>query len=419
MKKLILILTLGACLALAHAQTVDRIIAKVGTDIILMSDVQKKIVQIQQAGLADENVTPAAVLQQLIEEKLIHQKAQDLDIKVDKEKIKNYASRYLEEIKSKYPNEAEFAADLRKENMTETDLLDYYVDLITKNTMSDQLISRYVSSKVTVSDAEMRSFYAASKDSLAVKPVTWETGLIMRETKPSEETEASVLAQIRAIQDRLDRGEDFAALARELSDCPSREQGGDLGYFSKGMMVKPFEDAAFTLETGEISDVVKTQYGFHLIKLTDKRNEEVKASHILKILSPTAADSLAARQLMETVRGKFHSGEASFADLARQYSSDPEVEKSGGIIGEFGLGEFPELFSAQIEATPVGQMTPVLENEGMLYLFARLREVPSRVFTFEEVKDKVREYISTAKQMTVYNQWMKELISESYVQIIN
>ncbi len=419
MKKLILILALGACLALAHAQTVDRIIAKVGTDIILMSDIQKKVVQIQQAGLAGEAVTPAAVLQQLIEEKLIYQKAQDLNIKVDKEKIKNYANRYLDEIKGKYANEAEFTADLRKENMTETDLLDYYVDLITQNTMSDQLISRYVSSKVTVSEEEMRSFYAASKDSLAVKPVTWETGLIMRETKPSDETEASALAQIRAIQARLNRGEDFATLARELSDCPSREQGGDLGYFSKGMMVKPFEDAAFKLNTGEISDVVKTQYGFHLIKLTDKRNEEVKASHILKILSPTAGDSLAAWQLMETVRGKFQAGEASFADLARQYSSDPEVEKTGGSIGEFGLGEFPELFSAQIEATPVGQMTPVLENEGMLYLFARLREVPSRVFTFEEVKDKVREYISTAKQMTVYNQWMKELISESYVQIIN
>lgn len=418
MKRLFLTLLLSLVLLGLSAQLVDRIIAKVGPEVILMSDIQKKIMQIKAAGISDESLTPGIILQQLIEQKVIYQKAKDLGIKVDATKIKNYANRYLQQIKAKYPSEAEFRVDLAKEKLTEADLLAYYVDMITENTMSEQLVDRYVSSQVNVSEAEMEAFYSVSKDSLAVKPLTWTTGLIMHEIKPSAASEAAKLAEIKALQDRLNQGEDFAALATANSDCPSRERGGDLGYFSRGMMVKPFEDAAFALNVGEVSDVVRTQFGFHLIKLTDKRSTELRASHILKTLSPTAADTLAAHQLMEQLRQQYLAKEASFTDLALQYSTDPEIQKNKGIIGEFADGEFPELFAAQIMDSPVGGMTPVLENEGILYLFSRLEEVPPRLYSYDEVKDKLKEYLTTMKQAEAYNAWIKELISQSYVQIV-
>ncbi len=418
MRKNILLLLAVLLLAPLSAELIDRIVGKVGNDIILMSDVYKLMQQMQSAGLPQDQISAMTALQQLIEQKIIFQKAKDLDIKVDEGRIAKMAERYLQQIKSRYASEAAFIADLANEKLTEQDLLDYYKSMLMENAMSDQLVDRYVTSQISVSEEEIRQFYDSSKDSLAVKPVTWELGLIMHEIKPSAETEAATLAEIRQLQNRLIRGEDFALLATQFSDCPSKERGGDLGFFGRGMMVKPFEDAAFALNVGEVSDVVRTQYGFHLIKVEEKRTNEIRARHILKILSPTGADSLAARQALETARESYLSGTATFSELAREFSQDAGADSTGGSIGEFSTEEFPELFSAQIAALPTGGITPVLENEGILYLFAKLREIPSRLYDYEEVKDKVKTFLFNQKQTAAYEEWIGKLIAESYVQIV-
>lgn len=418
MKRTLLISLLLLCLAGLNADLVDRIVAKVGNEIILMSDIQNEMLHLKAAGILDESMTPAIVLQQIIQNKVIVQKAKEMDIRLDEGKVRREAERRVTEIKKNYPSEAEFRVALAQEKLTEPELLSSIKDMLTERALSEQLIARNVTSKVNVTEAEMEAFYEASKDTLAVKPVTWKTGVIMREIKPSEATDNAKLAEIRDIQERLDKGGDFAALATQYSDCPSKERGGDLGFFSKGMMVKPFEDAAFNLNRGEISPIVKTEYGYHLIKLTETRGNEIRASHILKIVAPSHADTLAAREQMEEVRAKFLNKEASFEDLARQYSNDPDAAENGGVLGDFAANEFPELFAGQINSSPVGGITPVLENQGILYLFSRLEELPARIFEYEEVKDKLQDYLRSTKTLQAYNVWIQELMKEAYVQII-
>ncbi len=403
-------------LAGLSAELVDKIVAKVGTEIILLSDLQKQLAQMQQAKVLNPETDPQDVLNEMVEQKIMLQKARDLNIKVDENRIKSMADRYLKQVKARYENDAAFTADLKKSKLTESDLMKYYTDMLTESALTEQLVDRFITAKIKVTDPEKQNFYTATKDSLALKPVSWKLGMIMREIKPGKDASAQKLAQMQTILQRLKAGEDFATLAAAESDCPSKEVGGDLGFFKRGMMVKPFEDAAFALKVGQISDIVETQFGYHIIKLEEIKGEEIRARHILKMLSAATADTLYEHNLMEDIRARFARGE-SFAALATAYSMDPESAADGGSLGEFSEPDFPELFSAQILQTPVGQLTPVLENEGMLYLFIRLEEVPPRIFSYEEVKDQVEKLIFSRKQMEAYNKWISELKRESYVQI--
>jgi peptidyl-prolyl cis-trans isomerase SurA len=416
-------LTLLLCLALLalSAELIDRIVGKVGPDVILLSDVYKQMQQMQSAGIPQNQISPAAVISQIVEQKVIFQKAKDLEITVDEDKVKKYAQRYLQQIKDKYSSESAFKADLAKEGLTENDLLEYYVGQLKEQAMSDQLVERYVTSQIEVTEQEMKDFYSSSKDTLAIKPTTWKVGMIMLEIKPSEATGARKLQEIKDIQKRLNQGEDFADLARSDSECPSAPQGGDLGFFSKGMMVKPFEDAAFALNVGEVSDIVRTEFGYHIIKVTEKRPNEIRASHILKLLTPTEADTLAAYAWMDSLRLMYQSGKATYGDLTGVTEVEQTKDFAPNALGELeemSEAELPELFASNILAVPVGQMTPVLNNEGILYLFARLEEVPPRMFSYDEVKDKLHDYLFSQKQIKTYDEWITKIIGESYVQIM-
>jgi peptidyl-prolyl cis-trans isomerase SurA len=417
MKKITLTIILIAMLSLLCAEVVDKIIARVGNDIILLSDFMKQINQMQSAGMIKEGMRESDILAQMVESRLIIQKAKELNYTVDDNKIKTAAEKQVRQIKTRFGSEEEYQRELRKMKLTNSDLVRYFIELMTEQALTQQFYQKQIALKVMVSEKEMQSFYNAHKDSLAVKPVTWEIGMIIRNMEVSEETDQAQLKAIRDIQNRLSAGGNFATVAMVESQCPSAEQGGNLGFFSRGMMVKPFEDAAFALRIGEISDVVRTQYGYHLIKMEEKRGDEIRVSHILKLLVPSAEDSLASLAKMESIRQEFLSGK-SFAELASQWSIDEETAKEGGIIGEFSEQDFPELFAPILQSLQVGSITEVLENEGTMYLFSKTREIPGRVYAYDEVRSQVQEILSRQKQIRIYDDWIEQLKQEIYVEIL-
>lgn len=416
MRKLFLIVLLISMTFMTNAEVLDKIVAKVGSDIILQSELEQQINQLSSTGIDPEMLIPRLVLNQMVEQRLIVQKAKELNIKIDEQAIKDYAARYIKQIKSQYPNEAAFQADLVKMKLTQTELQKHFEDQITENALSEQLIEKYISTKIKVEESEMLAFYKTSKDTLAIKPISWELRLIVREVMPSEESELKARAVIDSIYQRLMAGADFAQLATEHSDCASSQQGGDLGMFKRGMMVKPFEDAAFKLSVGEISEVIETQFGYHIIKLTEKHTDEVRASHILKTVAATEGDADSEMALMNQIRSRIVAGE-DFALLAEEYSMDPESKEDGGFLGEFTEQDIPQLFSAPIISTPVGVVTEVLKNEGMLYLFIRDKELPSRIYTYEEVKEQLQDYLFQGKQMQAYQEWIEEARRDAFIEI--
>ncbi len=135
--------------------------------------------------------------------------------------------------------------------------------------MKDNFISQYMIKKllesVEVTDEEIRKFYDENQDSFGKMETVEASHILVGDLKKAEE-----------LYEKIINGADFAEVAKENSTCPSSRQGGDLGFFGKGQMVKEFEDVAFSLNIGDVSKPVKTQFGYHIIKLTDKNTEEKK-----------------------------------------------------------------------------------------------------------------------------------------------
>jgi peptidyl-prolyl cis-trans isomerase C len=207
-------------------------------------------------------------LQQLISAELLYQAGQKLEIKdIDKQINDKFAQG-----KARFPKEEDFVKAMKELDMNEKDLRDY--------TRRDLVISNFVEKTiiptVKVSEEDARKFYEQNPDKFT-RPESVKAShiLIGVDAKATAEDKKAAREKAEKLRKELAGGADFATLAKGNSTCPSAQQGGDLGSFGKGQMVPAFELAAFALKPGEISDVVETQFGYHIIKLTDKKNTEM------------------------------------------------------------------------------------------------------------------------------------------------
>jgi len=208
------------------------------------------------------------ILKRLIETELLYQKGQELNIKMPEEEI--YAR--LEQIKKQYPSEQEFIDYLAKIELTQEDL----IKELKKNGVISEVVKQHMSSSQTTaksySDEELKKYYDAHKAQFQQgKKVKASHILIKVEKTVDEKKLQQAKEKITGILEKAKSGEDFGKLAQEYSDCPSSKKGGDLGFFDRPQMVPEFSQAAFSLKVGEISDIVQTKFGYHIIKVTDTK----------------------------------------------------------------------------------------------------------------------------------------------------
>ena len=213
----------------------------------------------------------AAALDQLISAELLYQEAAKLEMK-DLDKL---VAEKIAQNKAKFSSEAEFDQAMKGVDMTPQDMQDFS----RKDILINNFIEKRFAAKAAVTDLEARKFYDDNLDKHFKKPESARASHILigidDETSTEDRMKASEKAE--AIWKRLKAGGDFEAIAKADSTCPSSAQGGDLGTFSRGQMVPPFEKAAFALMPGEISEVVETDFGYHIIKLTEKQEASTQS----------------------------------------------------------------------------------------------------------------------------------------------
>jgi peptidyl-prolyl cis-trans isomerase C len=231
------------------------------------------------------------VLDNMIDRELLYQDAIKNGIKPDEKAI----TAQMDQMKKKFPGEAEYQKALEMMHTTEADLRTN----IAQSMVIQQLIEKKIAPGIEITDAQGKEFYDAHPELFQTpEQVKASHILIKADPSDSDETKDEARKKLETVQDKLKKGEKFDALAKEYSEGPSSAKGGDLGYFSKGQMVKPFEDAAFAMDKGEISDIVVTQFGFHLIQVMDKKAASTTSYDDAK---PRIVDHLKQQKMIESV----------------------------------------------------------------------------------------------------------------------
>ena len=258
-------------------------VAVVNGSVITQEDFDREMGRVQQRllsmgkPLTDSQIPEIKkeVLENLINRELLYQESQRKAIKVDEAAINEQVTT----LKRRFPDEDEFKTALIKANLSEAGLKTQ----IKQGLAIQQLIDTYIAKKATVSDQEIKAFYE-SRLALFKQPEQVRASHILIKVEPQADgsQKAAARKKIEKIQQRVQKGEDFAALAQELSQDPSSAKGGDLGYFGRGQMVRSFEQAAFALMPGEVSDIVETKFGYHLIKVIERKPETTIAFEDIK-----------------------------------------------------------------------------------------------------------------------------------------
>lgn len=250
-----------------------KIVARVNGKEITLAELNqaKKIILANKPGL---QIPPLLhkdfemqALNQLISSELLFQASQKLEIKdLDKQ-----AEAKLAEIKKRFPDSQDYARELQKIGVDEKGMLE--------STRRDLAIAYFINTKIApdikVSEEEIKKFYEQNPDKFRQgEQVRASHILIGIDSKAGSEAQKAARQKAEKLHKELEDGADFAKLAKDNSTCPSSNQGGDLGYFGKGRMVPQFEQAAFALQPGGLSGVVETQFGYHIIKLADRKTAE-------------------------------------------------------------------------------------------------------------------------------------------------
>lgn len=275
----------------AQEEPVDRVVAIVGDSVVLLSQLVQVEGQRRALGqpVPDEGTPEAeqyrrALLDALIANQIVLQAAaQDTLLEVDNDRVETMLQQRLDTVEARFGGRAAMENQLEAEGLSVQAYREMLRDEISQGMLVELYVARYSGeSAVEVTEAEIREFFEAQRAALQQRPATVTFKQILLTVQPSDSTLAAARSRAEELLERVRAGEDFAALATEFSQDPgSAEAGGDLGWFRRGLMVDEFDDAAFSLLEGGISDVVETDFGYHIILVERVRYAERKARHIL------------------------------------------------------------------------------------------------------------------------------------------
>ncbi|HEX2091581.1 MAG TPA: peptidylprolyl isomerase [Longimicrobiaceae bacterium] len=407
----------------AGEEVVDRVVAVVGDTVLLLSDVQAEVDQLRAAGrpVPTDPQGQAALVRQIISsrvnEMVALQAAKAAGIQVQDHEVAPTVDQEISQIRQRFPSEADFRAALAQSGFTPEEFRAFRIEQNRARATVQRFIARRTGEAVKppVTEEEIRSFFESQRSQMGTRPATISFEQVIVEPVPSDSARAAARRRAEEALEEVRKGTDFAVLAGRYSDEPgARERGGDLGWFKQGQMVRPFEEVAFALRPGDVSGIVETQFGYHIIKLEKVRGGERQARHILIRPEITDADRAKARERADSVAAAARAG-ASMADLAARYNT-PDDQRSASDVPADRL---PPAYAPALQGVTAGQVAGPFQVEGGAngagWVVVRVTERrEAGEYTLDEFREQIRESI---QQQKIQEQILNELRQQTYIRI--
>lgn len=415
----------------AHAQledldVVDRLVAVVGDSAIVQTQVQEEIQRMQLGGApvpvpgsSEYDALFDQILNRFIDRLLVLQAAaRDSLLQVNDEQISQSVNEQITQLASQFGGQAQLQEALASEALS----LAEYREILTNEQRVRQIEQLFYQSRlrdappVAVTEDELLERFQEARGQLEQRPKLMTIRQVVIQPTATEAAIDSARVRAEALLERITGGEDFAELAREFSNDPGTAAlGGDLGWFRRGRMVREFEEAAFSLLDGQVSDVVQTDFGFHIIRVERMRPGERNARHILITPEKTEADLGSARNIAMDVRQQAESG-ASMTDLYEQFS-DPAAPDSITFAFE-QLSEFPPAYG-MLRTASAGDLVGPLEyemapGESRLAVVSVIQVREAGAYTFEDLRGQLAAQLQQERQI---EQIIEELRARTYIDI--
>jgi peptidyl-prolyl cis-trans isomerase SurA len=352
---------------------VDHVLAVVGNRPVLASQVDEELFSRQAQG-AELPTAPQQldalrreVTASIIDEELlVQQAARDTSIQVTDQEVADGVEQQVRKVRGNFTSEVDYRNELKKAGFQTPEeyrrwLTDQQRRAALQNRLIDGLRTSGKLKPVSPTEDEMRKFFEQQKANLGSRPATISFRQIVIAPKSSARAKAAARAQADSIVLELRRGADFATAARRFSQDPgSRDQGGSLNWFRRGVMVPEFEKVAFALKPGVISDPVESPFGYHIIQVERTQPAEVQARHILLTPAIDSANVDSARTLAARLSGLIAKG-AAFDSLQRLYHDASGGERE---VENVTTDKLPDTYAKAIAEADSGVVVPVFTLKG-------------------------------------------------------
>lgn len=421
MKKFLIVIVLLISTQLFGQEVIDKIVAVVDNEVILQSELEFQVgmYAAQRKLNADDPKLKKELLNKLIEDKLLYAQALLDSIEVSDDDV----NRQLDQVISYYTQQYGSKDKLEKAYGMSTEKIRREMREDTKKNLMAEMLKGQKFGKVDVTRREVKEFFEQYSDSLGFISEKFEIAHIFINPKSNDKLKSKAKEFAQSLLDSINNGADFAELARKYSDDPgSAKDGGDLGFVKRGVFYPEFESAAFKLKQGEISRVIESPVGFHIIELIERRGESIHARHILvKPKSDDAAD-LNAIERLSAIRDSVLSGKHDFAYYAAKYSDDKETAKFGGVLGTFEVGQLEKSLLDQVYKLDEGEVgfpkrLDVGNGEYGFHIIKLLKRTPAHKPNLDVDYDEIKKITEFRKREKLFADWMKDIKKNIYWEI--
>lgn len=429
LKAVIVALLISGTIA-AQEKVIDKVIAVVGTNPILKSELEAQYQQmVAQQEPVDAN-TRCKLLEDLLFQKLLIAQAQKDSLEVSETELDQELDKRMRYYLQQFGSEAKFKDFYGKSSDDyKSDLRDNVRDILLAQKMQAK-----IASDLTVSPSEIKTYFnSIPADSVPLINAEVEVGQIVKKPVVRAEAKKQAKAFIEGLRQRIIKGESFATLAALYSKDPgSSSRGGLYEHIQRGQFVPEWDAWAFKLKPNELSDVFETVYGYFIIQLIERRGEEVDARSLLIYPEVEPSDLLAAKLALDTVYTKLSADTISFSEAAARFSEDDDTKHNGGLIvnpyngsttfAMDEIGQVDQNVAFAIDKLQVGEYTkptPFNTHDGKQayrILYLKKRTAPHRANLTDDYQ-KIQAAALSKKQQEAINAWIKKKVGDNFVHI--